>query len=754
VAAYREPLPVRLGRWRRQHKALVAGVTAAVVAVPLLGGAGAWWLLQQATQLRQGVQAALDKAADLRRQARWDEAEAVLEQTQHRLGESGPDDLCRRVEQARADLRLVRRLDAARLKAATIVEGRFDLTGAERDYAAAFRHAQLGQPGDNVAAVAARLRASAVKAQLVAALDDWAGLTPDRQRRAWLLALARQADPDRGRNRLRDPRLWQDRAALQRLARQAPVAQWSPQLLTTLAIALRKAGGDARPLLTAAQRRYPDDFWLNFELGNSLDERKQAGEAVGYYRAALALRPHTSAVYNNLGSVLKAKGDLDGAIACLQKALALDPKLATAHTNLGLALQDKGELDRASACCQQALVLDPKLATAHFNLGNALKAKGELDGAIACYHKALALEPKYAKAHYNLGIALQAKGQLERAIACYEKALALEPRNAKAHYNLGTALKARGDLDGAIACYQKALAFDPKHATAHTNLGIALQDKGEVDRAIACYQKALALDPKHAQTHYNLGHTLHAKGDLDRAIACFQKALTLNPKFAQAHGTLGLALLFQGRLREARDSTRRCLQLLPERHPLGRFASEELRQCERLLVLEARLPALLQGKGQATSPAERLEYADLCYLKKLTAAAARFYAAAFTADPKLADNPAAGHRYAAACSATRAAAGQGQNASQLTAQERARLRRQALAWLRADLDRWTKVLGAGTHQARAAVQQTLGPWQRDPALAGIRDAAWIVNLPADELRACRQLWADVDQMLKRAGDPK
>jgi hypothetical protein len=45
-------------------------------------------------------------------------------------------------------------------------------------------------------------------------------------------------------------------------------------------------------------------------------------------------------------------------------------------------------------------------------------------------------------------------------------------------------------------------------------------------------------------------------------------------------------------------------------------------------------------------------------------------------------------------------------------------------------------------------------WQRDPDLAGIRDAAWIVNLPADELRACRQFWTDVDALLKRAGGPQ
>jgi tetratricopeptide (TPR) repeat protein/tRNA A-37 threonylcarbamoyl transferase component Bud32 len=856
VVAYREPVAVRLGRWRRRHRALVAGVTAAALALVVMGAIGVFWLVQQAAELRRGVEAALDRAAALQQQARWAEAGAVLEQADARLGEGGPDDLRQRVAQARADLALVRRLDAAHLKAATLVEGQLDFAGTERDYAAAFRQAQLGRLGDEMAVVAARVRASAVKAQLVAALDDWAYLTRSESRRAWLLAVARGADPDPWRDRFRDPKLWRDRQALERLARQAAVAQWSPQLVTALARVLAVQGIDAVPLLTAAQARHPQDFWLNFELGSALQMRKQDGEAVGYYRAALALRPHTSAVYNNLGNALKAKGRLDGAMACYHQALAIDPKFAPAHYNLGIALKAKGRLDGAMACYHQALAIDPKFAPAHYNLGIALRKKGDVDGAIASYRKALALDPKLAPAHNNLGAALQAKGQLDRAIACFEKALAIDPKDAKAHHNLGNALREKGELDRAIACFQKALAIDPKFAGAHNNLGLALRDrgqleqaiaclqkalaldpklaqahynlgkiladkgqldrasacfrqalaldpklaqahnnlgnaldaKGQLDRAIACYRRALAIDPKLAPAHYNLGNALQAKGDqdgaiacyqkalaldpkyamahnnlgaalaakgqLDEAIGCFQKALALDPKFAPAHGALGQALLLQGRFRAARDSTRRCLQLLPQSHPLRRFGSQQLRQCERLLALEARLPTLLQGKAQPASPTECLEYAGLCHLKKFYPAAVRFYVEAFAADPKLVDRLAAGHRYNAACSAALAAASQGPDASQLDTRERARLRKQALDWLRADLALWSKLLETGQPPARAAAQQTLQHWQRDAALAGIRDAAWLVNLPADELRACRKLWADVDQLLKRAGEPK
>jgi serine/threonine-protein kinase len=838
VAAYREPWSVRAGRWVRRHKTLVSASAAAVLVAVLGGSAGIIWYqddqnrrateaaLRAAAEDRkfalaqQGVAKALKQAEDTRHElhkmlgkpggvfdllndpARWQAliqaARGSLQRAAALLANAGPKaraELARRLRRLEvvlsrddADRTLALRLEKIRLDSAAMVEGEFDHAQAEREYPRAFQGAGLGQPGDPVPAVAERLRASAVKARLVAALDHWAWLTTDRQRRTWLLALARQADPDPTRNRLRDPRQWQDRAALERLARQAQAAQWSPQLLTRLAIVLTKAGEDARPLLKAAQRRYPQDFWLNFELGNALYEKKQLGEAVGYYRAALALRPNSSAVHNNLGVALHARGDLDGAIACYETALALDPKHAQAQNNLGVALHARGDLDGVIACCQKALALNPKNAQARNNLCLALKAKGDLDGAIACCRKGLALDPKHAMAYNNLGLALAAKGDRDGAIACYETALALDPKAALAHYNLGNALYEKGELDRAIACYRKGLALDPKYAKAHNNLGLALADKGQLDGAIACYRKALALDPKlppahvnlgnalaekgdrdgaiacyrkaldfdpkNARAHTNLGAALEKKGEVDRAIACYQKALALDPNFAPAHIALGLALLKQGRLREARDRIRHCLQLPPQRHPLHSSMPQLLRLCERLLILDARLPTLLKGKAQPASPAEGLEFAALCRLKKLSAAAARFSAEAFAADPKLADNLAAYNLHAAARAAALAAAGQGRDAGQLTVPERARLRQQALTWLRADLARWTKILDSGHPQARAAVQRELRYWQGEPDLAGIRDAAEVAWLPETERIACRQLWADVDALLKRAGSPQ
>jgi hypothetical protein len=42
-------------------------------------------------------------------------------------------------------------------------------------------------------------------------------------------------------------------------------------------------------------------------------------------------------------------------------------------------------------------------------------------------------------------------------------------------------------------------------------------------------------------------------------------------------------------------------------------------------------------------------------------------------------------------------------------------------------------------------------WQRDPDLAGIRDAAALAKLPPTDKKVCENLWVDVMALLQKAG---
>jgi tetratricopeptide (TPR) repeat protein len=467
--------------------------------------------------------------------------------------------------------------------------------------------------------------------------------------------------------------------------------------------------------------------------------------AIAAGREAARSRPAAD-IYVSLGNALRTKGEVDEAIASYQKAIELAPKLAVAHYNLGTSLFSKGQTDEAISCYRKAIELDPKEAEVHSDLGNALNRKGRSDEAIAECRKALELNPNYALSYYNLGIALERKGQLDEAIASFRKVLALKPKHAASHSCLGRTLNKKGQLDEGIAECRRAIDVDPTDANAHSGLGALLCDgKHDFDGAIACFRKAIALAPKHFAAHYNLGLALNnGTRDFDGAIVSFRTASALEPANAAAHLMLGIALENTGQLDEALTSLRRAAELgSKETRPMIAWA-------ERSAAARDKFVDFQNGRYTPATATEHIELVRWCRIKKLHHAAAGLYAGAFAADPKMAGDVKLDNRYNAACCASLAAAGQGDDASKLDDRERARVRKQALEWLRADLEQWRSQGEAGKPGDHAAMHRALSHWRVDQDLAGVRDAAALEKLPAEERAACEAFWADVAKLLAKA----
>jgi serine/threonine-protein kinase len=665
---------------RRRTRALAA----ALLALVAVGAGGGLWVQhevagrradqarreaeQRAEQARreaeqrQLVESALEKATAMREGLRFHEAATMLEHGRMTLGDFGSEDLRRRLDVAGAELALVVRLDAIRQRRATIVDGNFDYRTTDHEYAVAFREARLGEVGDDEAAVAARVRNSGVSGPLVAALDDWAYAAEEPRVTSWVLGVARLADPHPWRDRFRDPTVWRDGQALLALVEEAlrdnaaRAGELSAHLVVSLS-SLLGGGAEALALLRAAQRRYPSDFWLSLALGNAHHRTRNWGEAVGYYRVAVALRANSSAAHNNLGYALYDKEDLAGAIAEFRRAVDLAPSVAMVHNNLGVVLRANVDLEEGIAEFHRAISLDPNLVYAHNNLGLALAGSQDADGAIAEYRKAIDIDRNFALAHYNLGCVLHSLGKLEEAIAEYRTAIGCDPKLAMAHYNLGNALAAQKHLDEAIGEYRKAIDCDPGLVNAYINLGQALQEKKDLNRAIAAYREAIEIDRKFGAAHLYLGSALREKKELISAIAEFR-------------------------------------------------------------------------------------------------AAAMLYADAFAANPQLATDLHAQHRYSGACSAALAAGVQAEGAHGLPDKEQLMLRRQALGWLRADLVLHAKLAEREEPAAKQTVRQTLQLWQKDTDLASVRDRPALAQLPGDERQAWRQLWADVAVLLKKVEEKK
>jgi tetratricopeptide (TPR) repeat protein/tRNA A-37 threonylcarbamoyl transferase component Bud32 len=586
VTAWPEPLAVKAGRWVRKHQALAASTAAALVVALVLGSAGGvWWrqkqeqerlaLLARQDRAAERAEATLARATDLRKRMRWKEARLLLSQAGDAAREADTEALVGRLEQARVDLDLAEELHRVREEAYDLVEGRWDPYRVKEKYPAIFRKFGFDVLEGPVDALASRLQNSGVREEVLAALDDWTNSERTaKERRLRLLELSARVDStNRWRRELLEKGVPDDPRRLRALSKRVTEESLSPATAIFLATLSGRGSPEARELLTRARERNPDDFWLNVTLATSLEvpqekyveerDRSRQEEAIGYFRAALAVKRDSSVTWNNLGIALGVKKDVESAIRSYREAIRLDPKYAKAHYNLGNALRARNDVEGAIKSYREAIRLDPGNSQAHNNLGVALAARNDVEGAIKSCREATRLDPKNAQAHNNLGNALRARGDVEGAIQSCREAIRLDPGLAQSHYNLGAALRARKDMKGAIKSYREAIRLDPGNARAHYNLGIALGARNDVEGAIRSYREAIRLNPKYARAHSNLGAALHARGDVEGAIKSCREAIRLDPGLARAHHNLGIALRARGDVEGAIKSYREAIRLDP-----------------------------------------------------------------------------------------------------------------------------------------------------------------------------------------------
>jgi tetratricopeptide (TPR) repeat protein len=658
----------------------------------------------------------------------------------------------------------------------------------DEQYAAAFRRWGLDIDGTAEAEVVARLGAEpdAVVSDLIAALDGWmlerrrkkrpeaewrrlfrvAERLDRSERRRWLRMLLVGESPPRAASVAglvgtgsSWPALWKltrgDDWRRLREVRKDIDPRTDPVLTVALLAQAYAAVGDtagAEQVLCEAATARPDQVVLLDALGKLLERQGQARlrNAIEYYRAARAQRPRLGLALS--GALINDRRAQE-AEAVLRDLLRQQREGPMLYNHLGVCLDDQKKYEAAEAAYHKAIDLAPDLADAHYNLGMCLADQQRYEAAERACRIAIDLRPGWADAYYCLGNTLAKQKNHAAAAEAFRKAIALRPDWAEAYYNLGNALAGQAEPGAAEAAYRQAIALRPNFALAHNNLGMALSQQ-QKSGAEAAFRQAIAFRPDYAMAYHNLGDALGQQGKYGEAEAAFRQAIDLQPDFPLAHYSLAQALMEQARFGEAQAFLNKGNDLVPPTDPLRERVRPLLQRYQRYTVLDARLPAILRGMEKPANAAERIEFAQLCLLKKLYAAAAHFYRDAFTAEPKLAEAVPAGARYSAACAAALAGCAQGKEVDQLDDAQRARWRRQALDWLRQDLAWWSKRLGNGNAQFNAQVRQWLRHWQADPDLAWVRARNGIARLPDEEREQWERLWSDVAALLRRVSGPE
>jgi serine/threonine protein kinase/tetratricopeptide (TPR) repeat protein len=564
----------RLRKFARRHRTGLAVAGLVLGFVVLLGGGlgGAVWdrLARQAA-LEQAVGKALDDGQAAYVDGKLPEARAAVQRAEQLLaGGRGSAGLRRRVDQWQADLEMVVRLEEIRLERAALKGDNFDWAGADRDYQDAFRGygLELGALGPDEAA--RLIGDSAIKDNLVAALDDWGWVKRAARLLGWegLLAVVRRADPDPWRDRLRDAFQRVDRKALEDLARGQEILAQPPRTVYLLGTWLRATGqvSQAVEVLRRAQRRHPGDFWINYELANGLCRLgpAQAAEAVAFARAALAQRPQNPVAHVTLGNALHGWGKLPEAAAEFREASRLKPDYAMAHYNLGNLLRDQRQYPEAEAAYREALRLRPDMVATHINLGVLLNSQQKYAEAEAEAQQAVRLGPNEPLAHYDLGNVLFAQNKVAEAKAEFQKAVWLGPDYAPSHWALGQLALVQKQLAEAEAEFREVVRLKPEDNAAYSNLCSLLDQQGKLLQSEAEFRTAFRLKPGDLFLRERLVRILRERGKAAEVEAILREAVRRKPADAATHAQLGDFLVQQKDLGEAESEYRQAIRLLPE----------------------------------------------------------------------------------------------------------------------------------------------------------------------------------------------
>ena len=293
-----------------------------------------------------------------------------------------------------------------------------------------------------------------------------------------------------------------------------------------------------------------------------------------------------------------------------------------------------------------------------------------------------------------------------------------------AHNNLGNALTDRGSWTRPSPNTARRSGSSPTTPRPTDNLGIALHGQREARRGRRRVPRGDPAEARLRRAHYNLGVALRRPGEAaTRPSAEYREAIRLKPDYAEAHCNLGQLLRGQGDYAgrcEVSPGARAGLPAARLALSLGRSGSptpSAWRPWRR------GFPPCSRARTSPKDVAERLAFAQMCYDDE----APRRRRPALGRGPG--GRPEARRRPPGRSTATTPPApprwppaGQGEDDPQPDEAARAKLRGQALDWLKAELAAWAKVLDCGDRAPRPLVRQTLEHWQHDPDLAGVRDA--------------------------------
>jgi tetratricopeptide (TPR) repeat protein len=174
---------------------------------------------------------------------------------------------------------------------------------------------------------------------------------------------------------------------------------------------------------------YPNDPFLQNDLGLTYMAKQKPDLAITYFKKALKINPEYVPAKNNLGTAYLSKKEWDTAIGYFKEVTG-NLLYATPHfplSNLGLAYYNKKEYTLAEKYYLEALEVEPKFVNAMLGLGRTYIAVGKSSEAVATLEIAVKIYPEFGQAYFDLGKAYTLSHDYKKALDAYERVVELAP---------------------------------------------------------------------------------------------------------------------------------------------------------------------------------------------------------------------------------------------------------------------------------------------------------------------------------------
>src|SRR5262245_15619904 len=177
-----------------------------------------------------------------------------------------------------------------------------------------------------------------------------------------------------------------------------------------------------------------------FNTGLQEYHRKDLGQALITFRAALQCDPKLVQAHLAIANIYAERGNQGEALAALLQALQIEPKNELALRAASNLYLQNGLHNKALPLLETLVTVTPQAADAHADLAAVYAASGNRQGAEMEFRRALELQSDYFPALAGLGNLLARAAEDATAMPLLRKAVQVQPRAYEGHFLLGSAL--------------------------------------------------------------------------------------------------------------------------------------------------------------------------------------------------------------------------------------------------------------------------------------------------------------------------